>query len=165
MKKTEILGDKLGEKKDCLSFNLRKFTEKDREFVFDVKRICYEKYVDEFYGGWNEEKQQEMFEEFLKSYSGDMKIIMVCGERAGFLNGNINDKGQYEQGNICLLPKFQGKGIGTTILIDIINSNIGRDILLKVFKSNPAKRLYERLGFEIYDETNSHFLMIRKAKL
>lgn len=31
--------------------------------------------------------------------------------------------------------------------------------LLKVFKNNPAKKLYERLGFTIYKEDKSHYYM------
>ena len=30
---------------------------------------------------------------------------------------------------------------------------------LQVFKSNPAKYLYERLGFTVYGETETHYQM------
>ena len=36
-------------------------------------------------------------------------------QRIGFYNGEIIDNGNYEIGNICIIPKYQGKGIGTKI--------------------------------------------------
>lgn len=38
------------------------------------------------------------------------------------------------------------------------------DTVLQVFKENPAKKLYEKTGFEVYDETKTHYKMIRKIK-
>lgn len=31
-----------------------------------------------------------------------------------------------------------------------------KEILIKTYKYNPAKKLYERLGFKVYDEDNTH---------
>jgi len=63
---------------------------------------------------------------------------------------------------IQIAPEFQGRGIGTEVLRDIIE--IGRENRLKValgvLKVNEkAERLYEKLGFKIIGETNTHFLM------
>jgi ribosomal protein S18 acetylase RimI-like enzyme len=39
------------------------------------------------------------------------------------------------------------------------NSNKGILTRLRVFKNNPAKNLYERLGFKVYDEIETHYYM------
>jgi ribosomal protein S18 acetylase RimI-like enzyme len=59
------------------------------------------------------------------------------------------------------LPEFQGRGLGTTILGDVIeHARMGRrPVSLQVLKVNPARRLYERLGFVISGESETHFQM------
>ena len=63
---------------------------------------------------------------------------------------------------ILILPEYQGKGIGSIIINNIIKD--GKDksktICLQVLKCNEnAKRLYIKLGFKKYDETKTHFLL------
>jgi len=142
----------------------RPYDEKDYDFIYEVKKIGYQKYVEEYYGAWNDEQQHEMFKDFLKARKDKIQIIMVDGTPAGFIDGGVTDAKNYEQGNICLLPEFRGKGIGSQILQKVIDENKGKNIKLRVFKSNPAVRLYQRFGFEIVGETNSHFVMVRKLK-
>lgn len=145
-------------------FKFRPYDEKDYDFVYEVKKIGYQKYVEEYYGGWNDEQQHEMFKDFLKTRKDKIQIIVVGGNAAGFIDGGTIDDETYEQGNICLLPEFRGKGIGSQILQKVIDENKGKNIKLRVFKSNPAIRLYQRFGFEIVGETKSHYNMVRKAK-
>lgn len=38
-----------------------------------------------------------------------------------------------------------------------------RNTILQVFKENPARFLYQNVGFEIYEETTSHYKMRRLA--
>lgn len=142
----------------------RKYAETDYDFIYDVKKIGYKKYVDEYFGGWNDEVQHKMFNNFIEEEKENIEIILCGTERIGFINGKLLPNGEYEQGNICILPQWQGKGIGTTILNRIIAEHKNCDIVLRVFKSNPAKHLYERLGFKTYSETISHYLM-RKNNL
>jgi len=145
-------------------FEFRPYKETDYDFVYDAKKIGYKTYVEEYYGPWNDEQQHEMFESFLKERKDKIQIIVVGGNAAGFIDGGTIDDETYEQGNICLLPEFRGRGIGSQILQKVIDENKGKNIKLRVFKSNPAVRLYQRFGFEIVDETKSHYNMFRKAK-
>ena len=147
-----------------LEYTTRDYNENDYQFVYDVKKLVYQKYVEANWGEWNEEKQLEMFEEFMNEHSKDIKIIVVNNIRAGFFHGNILDEKTYEQRNICLLPEFQGKGIGSKILKSIIDFYKDKDIILRCFKQNPAINLYKRLGFEVSGETEYHYLMRLKRK-
>lgn len=58
--------------------------------------------------------------------------------------------------SIRLLPKFQNRGIGTKIILDLIEKS-NKPVKLKVLKVNPARKLYERLGFKVSGETETHF--------
>ena len=145
-------------------YNLKPYSDDEYEFIYETKKLLYKKYVEEFYGEWNEESQKKMYKEFIKERKDNINIVMVDGEKAGFVDGKIISDKEYEQGNICLNSNFQGKGIGSLYLQDVINQNINKDIILRVFKSNPAQRLYLRFGFEFTGETNSHFIMKKSAK-
>ncbi len=53
--------------------------------------------------------------------------------------------------DIALLPEHRGCGIGTQLLRQVQQTAAGQGkaVLLTVLHGNPAKRLYERLGFAI----------------
>lgn len=58
--------------------------------------------------------------------------------------------------DITLLPEHRKQGIGTTLLSDMQNWSAAMDkpLTIHVESFNPAKRLYERLGFKKISETN-----------
>jgi ribosomal protein S18 acetylase RimI-like enzyme len=51
--------------------------------------------------------------------------------------------------DITLLPEFRNQGLGTRCLIDLQQraQDIGRTLSIQVELHNPARQLYERLGF------------------
>jgi ribosomal protein S18 acetylase RimI-like enzyme len=59
-------------------------------------------------------------------------------------------------------PDYQGRGLGSSLIRDVISDAYGRglDVELNVLKANPrAKRLYERLGFMITEEQEERYIM------
>lgn len=140
------------------NLTLQKYTVDDAEFIYQTKKEAYKIYVEQNWGEWNEEKQRDFFEEFIKAYAKDILLICLNNEKIGFYHGRV-EKNCFELGNICIVPKHQGKGIGTKILKDIINENKNFDICLQYFKQNPVAKLYQRLGFEKTDETKFHIKM------
>ncbi|HLV99508.1 MAG TPA: GNAT family N-acetyltransferase [Ktedonobacterales bacterium] len=54
---------------------------------------------------------------------------------------------------IAVLPESRGQGIGTQLLTHLLKtaSQVYPAVVLSVRKSNPARALYERMGFEIVD--------------
>lgn len=146
-----------------LEYTLIPYTNEDYDFVYEAKKIAYKKYVELNWGEWNEKKQREMFVDFINTYKNKIKIIMINNQKAGFYHGEDIDNNGYEIGNICINPEFQGKGVGTKILRDVLQKNNDKNIYLRYFKQNPVVKLYERLGFRIIEELPYHFRMERKA--
>ena len=138
------------------------YTLDDYDFVYNTKKEVYQKYVKANWGEWNEKQQQEMFTSFIAKYSQDIVIIVKDNQKIGFYHGENLDDHNYEVGNICIIPEFQGNGIGTAILSNIISQHNTQNIHLQFFKQNPVKSLYLRLGFEITEELPYHFKMILK---
>src|SRR6185503_7051310 len=63
--------------------------------------------------------------------------------------------------DIALLPDARGMGIGAALIADLLTEaeRAGKPVSLHVAKDNRARRLYERLGFEICEDTGMYFKM------
>lgn len=69
--------------------------------------------------------------------------------------------------SIAIKGEFRNKGIGTELLTQIESaySRIGIEkVSLSVDKRNPAKKLYERCGYEFFEEQETAVTMIKKIK-
>lgn len=66
--------------------------------------------------------------------------------------------------DIALLPGVRGRGVGTRILTDLLDESqaSGRRVRIYVESFNPARRLYERLGFRVRGEQGLHLLMVKE---
>jgi GNAT superfamily N-acetyltransferase len=107
--------------------------------------------------GWDEEDQRRRF---AVSFPADRLVIIVGGEVAGYLD--VDERiGETWLANIVLDPTVQGRGIGAALVGAVIRSARARrvPVALQVLRVNPARRLYERLGFVLEGETDTHFLM------
>ena len=145
-----------------MELTTRKYNNNDYNFIYNVKKVVYIKYVEENWGKWNEDVQQELFTKFIKNYGKDIQIITLNNTPVGFFHGKNIDEKNYELGNICILPKFQGKGFGSKIMQDILEKHKHQNIHLQYFKQNPVKTFYEKLGFIKQEETKFHIKMTKK---
>ena len=69
--------------------------------------------------------------------------------------------------DISLLTEFRSAGIGTMLLQRLLNeaAEANQNFSLRVWKTNPALRLYQRLGMLITEETETHFELGRPSTL
>lgn len=140
-----------------VNYSLRPTTQSDYEFLYKLKKLCLKEYVAETWG-WNEEVQRAYFAESFDP--NDSQIITLNDQDIGQLL--LEDRGvDLYLAGIYILPTFQGKGIGTAVLQDILLAAQDRrlPVRLQVLKVNPARKLYERLGFKLTGETETHYLM------
>jgi ribosomal protein S18 acetylase RimI-like enzyme len=63
--------------------------------------------------------------------------------------------------DIALLPEHRGAGIGTKFLRELQDEakSAGKKLSIHVEQFNPARRLYERLGFKQVEEKGVYLLM------
>ncbi len=141
------------------------YTDEYYDFVYEVKKNAYKKYVEECWGKWDEEAQKEYFKKFIEIYKNSAYIIKVDEQDVGFYNDEELEDGSYEVGNICIKPEFQGKGLGTMILKNKLEEHKNQYIRIQFFKQNPVGKLYERLGFVPNGETEFHYQMIKPKQL
>ena len=62
------------------------------------------------------------------------------------------------------MPKARGQGIGGAILKDVLDdaAAAGKAVSIHVEVHNPARRLYERLGFEAVEDKGIYVEMVRR---
>ena len=141
-------------------FTTRPYEPGDYEFVYGLKKLCYHDYVEALWG-WKEEDQRARFARFINE-DGDgerMFILLQDGQAIGMTNYELSGADTLDICNICLLPDCRGKGIGTALLGQYIARSPRPVLKLQVYKTNPARRLYQRLGFRTYEETDTHYRM------
>jgi ribosomal protein S18 acetylase RimI-like enzyme len=66
--------------------------------------------------------------------------------------------------SIAILPEYRGRGIGRQLITQLLKETQARygAICLSVSPDNPAKRLYQRLGFEVIAENDSALTLIKR---
>jgi GNAT superfamily N-acetyltransferase len=93
----------------------------------------------------------------------DVARIVECGGRAIGLLKLVREGDPWLVEQVQLVPGVQGQGVGAAILRRVVDEAgaAGAGLELSVLKRNPARRLYERLGFVIRDEDDHSFTMRR----
>jgi ribosomal protein S18 acetylase RimI-like enzyme len=112
--------------------------------------------------GWDDTVQQAMFREnFTPERS---QIVMVDGRAVGVFAPERHPTEWFVRA-IAIRPEMQGRGLGAAMLRDLIATAAreGLPTRLQVLRVNPARRLYERLGFAVVGETPTHYLMLAPA--
>lgn len=95
------------------------------------------------------------------NYPGaSLDVIEVDGERVGRLYVHRGER-DIRIMDIALAPGFRGRGIGTALLRELIDeaASSGRSLSIHVEAQNPARSLYERLGFRPAGEHGVYVLM------
>lgn len=138
--------------------NKRPSNEHDAEFARQAHHQAYHDVVVKQFGNWDEQVQDKFFQ---SAWSGSShEIISFNGQDCGYFSMEETDN-SIELHELVLLPKFQGKGIGTKILNEVIEKAKAAKlpVHLQVLKENKAADLYRRMGFKENGETDTHFQM------
>lgn len=139
-----------------VKYSIRKSSNDDFMLAYEIRKNALGDYVKQTWG-WDEEQQMKFHRE---DYDTEiLSIIEVNSEAAGTLEVYYDEHSMIISG-IYITDKFQNMGIGTDILLNLhkqaAEKNTG--IRLQVLKVNlKAKKLYEKLGYEVYNTTETHY--------
>ena len=136
---------------------LRAARQEDAGFLYGLLKATMREYVAQIWG-WDEEWQQAYFREHFDP--SQERVVVLEGQDIGVLAIEEREDELF-LAKISILPEYQGQGIGTQLIESLLDRAFGRGlpVTLQVLKGNPARRLYERLGFVVVGETETHTLM------
>jgi ribosomal protein S18 acetylase RimI-like enzyme len=108
--------------------------------------------------GWDDEAQERRFREH---WNADTVQVIERGNRSVGMLAIETHAEEIRISTIEIDPTEQGHGIGSAVVSTILAAARARGlpVTLRVLKVNPARRLYERLGFIVVSETKTHFEM------
>ena len=139
-----------------MEYKLSKSSEKDINRLIEYKNRTIYQYAKDLS---NEEidKINKYITSEVPRLINDYCNIIVDNKIVGCILLTNNDSGKLLD-EIYLEEKYRNKGIGTKIIMDILNNN---DVVyLWVYKENKkAISLYKKLGFNVIEETESRYYM------
>jgi GNAT superfamily N-acetyltransferase len=138
-------------------YELRQATDADIEFVRELKCSGLRPYVEKLWG-WDADDQERRFR---ASFVPDrQKIISYRGEDVGMLQVEEGEDSLVLAG-LYVAAGHRSKGLGSAIIRDVLTeaARLGKPVRLRVLRPNPARALYERLGFRVVEESATHFSM------
>lgn len=130
---------------------LRAAAPDDRAFVertyFETQRWL----IEALFGWRGEEIERAKFAEHHNPAS--TQIISMDGVDVGWMSIERAFE-SLDLDGIYILPAYQRHGIGTALIRDLIADALERGVILRLntAKINPARKLYERLGFVVTHE-------------
>lgn len=128
----------------------------DTEFARRVHHSAYHDVIVRQFGSWDEKRQNAFFENDW-SDGETFQILLSDDVPCGYYKGeDFTDRiVPYE---LVLLPEFQGKGIGTKILSEVIERAVSRNVPVKIraLRENRALNLYRKLGFRDVSSDDTH---------
>lgn len=141
-----------------LMITKRPATDADTEFARTVHHTAYYDVIVQQFGSFNEKMQDDFF---FKSWKPEThEILLSDGIEAGYISIEYFPD-HIVAHELVLLPEFQGKGIGSKLLKEVLEEAKIKHIpvQLRVLKKNIAQDLYRRLGFKDIGENETHIHM------
>lgn len=137
-----------------MDYELRPATCDDYTYCYRLTKRNMQDLFCKHWGGW-------VPAEFRKGFVVEnIAMVIIAGKRAGYLN-IIREAAFIYIDNIQLSPAWQNQGIGTSLLNRLLDAHSGISIRLTTFEDNPAKRLYERMGFVVLE---NHGMTVKMEK-
>ena len=138
----------------------------DEPFLLEVYRSTRPEIAD---WGWTAAQQDAFikmqFNGHERSYAMQYpeaahQLILYKDEEVGRLI-TFRTEQEIRLADVALLPQYRNLGIGAAIVRELCDeaARANLPVRLQVAKSNPAIRLYERLGFQRIGESDTHFQM------
>lgn len=144
------------------NLRLRKATADDSEFAYQTKKAAFSSYVEKVWG-WAEEEQRQLHKR--RFISQDFYVIQASGINVGIL-ALVREPDCVKLNQLFILPKYQSRGIGMACMMHVMEDADALElpVRLKVLKVNSrAIVFYQRLGFKVIGESDTHILMERRS--
>ena len=143
-----------------VNYSLRDVEDGDIEWLYRLNDESYRDVIIRQFGNWDDDLQRQWFDKKWER-NRPAKIVLIGSKPVGVI---VLDKREDHDwlDEILIKTDYSGRGIGTSLIQDVIADarTRNRRLRLRVLMENDgAKRLYERLGFEVLETLEQHYLM------
>lgn len=143
-----------------MNYSLRNTRPDEIEWLYELNKKSFLEVVVRQFGKWDEAFQRKIF--FSKwEQPRPAQIIEAGSDRVGVLIlEQLESCNWLHEIQIC--PNYQGHGLGTALLHDLLADARSRGVPLRLqvlHANQDAKRLYERMGFLEIETLENHYLM------
>ncbi|MEM7154800.1 MAG: GNAT family N-acetyltransferase [Myxococcota bacterium] len=127
----------------------------DFDQLWALHRQSHRGFVEQGGESWNEAQQRVAFTRAFATQ--DMQRVEVDGETVGMLSVAW-DESPVVVHAVELWPQWQGRGLGTRLVHDVLlrAQQLECGVEVEVHAANPARALFERLGFKPTTATATH---------
>jgi GNAT superfamily N-acetyltransferase len=142
------------------AFTLRAPQEEDLPFLLRLREIA----MDPHHRAAGVFQTPAEMEERVRSHWNEARVVEVEGRPAGLWKlWRRHDAWWILQ--VQLMPEHQNRGIGAALIrsLQAQARDAGMPLRLKVLRTNPALRLYERLGFVVVGDDEHGYEMESRA--
>ncbi|MDR0497865.1 MAG: GNAT family N-acetyltransferase, partial [Treponema sp.] len=136
--------------------NLISIGNDDFQFGYELWKLTQKEFLIKIKGEWNDESEIEFYMDETKRNIENNYLIKYNENNVGWLEYVICKEYIFLK-QIHILPQYQGKGIGSIIINEIIKYGIKKrkDIYLEVLQFNiKALEYYKKRGFYEYRESS-----------
>lgn len=120
--------------------------------------------ISRYVAGWGKPDDYGLIatDEATRQDVGAVWVRLMKGEEKGY--GYVD--AATPELSIALLPEYRGQGIGTTMMKHLITELPAEylTLSLSVSRQNPARCLYERLGFSVVEEEGDSIIMLLRRE-
>ena len=140
-----------------MQYTLREATIADVDLLDLIYTENMKSYVEKNYP-WNPQLFRDCF------IPNEYQVVEINYRLIGFMKVVMSETEIY-LGEIQIIKEFQKQGIGTSLTQSVIKEAqaSNKKLWLRVLKSNPAKKLYKRLGFTELKESSTHTIMAKNT--
>ncbi|MFJ7408879.1 MULTISPECIES: GNAT family N-acetyltransferase [unclassified Lysinibacillus] len=153
-----------------MKIKLKSITKEDEAFLYEIYTSTRNQEVDSW--GWSAEQKEDFLAMQWSAQQASYKrqfpkanhwIIVADAKCVGrILTEELPE--YHHLIDIAILPNYQGRCIGTYIIVQLQKkAKVQRKaVVLHVHKTNIARYLYERLGFQVIQEDEIYMKMLWK---
>ena len=136
----------------------RAATENDTEFARRTHHAAYHDVIVRQFGSFDEKAQDEFF---AKGWNPETHEVLLRGNSEVGYCSIERFPDHILAHELVLSPEFQGRGIGSKILGELLDEARAKHIPIKlqVLKENREQYLYRKLGFKDAGSTDTHIEM------
>ena len=111
---------------------------------------------------WQSQQQES---HYAAHYPAAERLIVMRGEAIGRIYVHTTSR-EVRLMDVTLLPEHRNRGVGSRLMHALLAyaDGLGRPVSLHVEPFNPARRMYERLGFRIIETRGLYELMAREPR-